>query len=142
MKHRPKIQTKAELDRHNKEISSEEIDRTITEMFCKEIYGESWTPETNKQIYAEGELENILLSGYWYTIGRNVEPIEGHRRVMAQTGVGGVKEYIQACKRQGIVNEDWIASNIEVFINGEYIKLTDPRLHHVNLKDEDNKKEQ
>ncbi len=112
------------------------MEQYFTDILGKEIYGDSWTPETNKQIYQEGELEKKLLSGYWYRLGSSSgEPLPGHRKVLANTGIGGAKKYIQACKRQGMMDEDWIASSIEVYIDGQYVKMTDPRLKHVNLKD-------
>lgn len=84
----------------------------------------------------ENSIDNQLLPGYWYRCGHIDKSVEsGIRKVSVNTGIGGVKLWIETLRSQD-VNEKSIAESIEVFIDGQYIKMNDPRLHHVNLKDD------
>lgn len=108
--------------------------------FYKIFYGKEEPPEIieDNRVFPEGELEDKLLSGYWYSI--NTPNCKGKRSLTINCGSEGVKLYIQQCKKSGLIIEDIIADSISVFINDEWVKLTDERLKVIDkTKNEDGK---
>lgn len=54
----------------------------------------------------EDELKNKVLSGYWYEIGSSDVKVEGKRNVITYTGYGGAKMFIDACRKEGIPDNE------------------------------------
>lgn len=117
----------------NKNVSLEEIKKIFQELFYGSLpkedqeYVEKF--ETN-----ELDLLDQILNGYTYQIDSGKGPVEeGRRRVIAMTGSGGVKEYIKACRKEGLPDSLTIQS-ISVFVGGDYYPLWTARKTILNGK--------
>lgn len=81
------------------------------------------------------ELKSRVLRGFAYTIypDKDYKPREGERKVILQTGQGGVLLYIKACKEKGIP-AGLIANNIIVHTDMGAGKLADVKIIKRNEK--------
>ena len=75
------------------------------------------------------KIEDKLLSGYFY---RNspLPKTKGQRQVNINTGVGGAKMMVDAYREDNIP-DSLIETFIEVFIHGQWVKLSDVKIKNI-----------